>query len=75
MREKRLFFFEEKCFERKSQSKGTSLKCPSCGLLLKVSKMWVEIGRDVVAVLNLGDGRYLTSRGLMQLAPMPPLLR
>jgi transposase len=39
---------------------------------LKCKKCKFEVGRDAVAVLNL-EGRYLTPKGLMPLAPMPPL--
>jgi putative transposase len=78
----------EKCFERgilvaKVDPKGTSSKCPLCGSKLmrghaskhlKCSKCKVEMGGDVVAAVNI-EKKYLTSKGLMPLAPMPPLLR
>jgi transposase len=37
------------------------LKCPKCRF---------KAGRDIVAVLNL-EKKYLTSKGLVPLAPMP----
>jgi putative transposase len=75
---------EEKCVERgvlvvKVDPKNTSSTCPSCGSKLmrgnaprqlKCPKCGFRAGRDVVAVLNL-EKKYLTSKGLVPLAPMP----
>ncbi|MCC6046935.1 MAG: transposase [Desulfurococcaceae archaeon] len=75
---------EEECFERrvpvaKVDPKGTSSRCPFCSSKLmrgnasrhlKCSKCGVEMGRDVVAVMNI-ERRYLTYKGLVPLAPMP----
>jgi len=72
------------CLERgasvaKVDPENTSSRCPSFGSklmggsasrLLKCSKCGVEVRRDRVAVVNLGR-RYLTSKGLVPLAPMP----
>jgi putative transposase len=75
---------EEECFERgipvvKVNPKDTSSRCPFCSSKLmrghasrhlKCSKCEVEVGRDVVAVINI-ERRYLTYKGLVPLAPMP----
>ena len=75
---------EEECFERevpvaKVDPKGTSSRCPFCNSKLmrghasrrlKCSKCGVEVGRDVIAVMNI-ERRYLTYKGLVPLAPMP----
>jgi putative transposase len=75
---------EEKCVEKgvpvtKVDPKNTSSTCPSCGSKLmrgdaprqlKCPNCGFRAGRDVVAVLNL-EKKYLTSKGLVPLAPMP----
>jgi putative transposase len=75
---------EEKCLERgvpvvKVDPRNTSSTCPFCGSKLmrgdaprqlKCPKCGFRAGRDVVAVLNL-EKKYLTSKGLVPLAPMP----
>jgi putative transposase len=75
---------EEECLEggvpvAKVDPKGTSSRCPFCSSKLmrgnasrrlKCSKCGVEMGRDVVAVMNI-EKRYLTYKGLVPLAPMP----
>jgi len=75
---------EEKCLEEgvpvaRIDPRNTSSTCPLCGSKLvrgnaprqsKCSRCRFEAGRDVIAVLNLKK-KYLTSKGLMPLAPMP----
>jgi len=75
---------EEKCLERgvpvdKINPKNTSSTCPFCNSKLmrgnaprqlKCPKCRFKAGRDIVAVLNL-EKKYLTSKGLVPLAPMP----
>ena len=75
---------EEECLERgvpvvKVDPKDTSSRCPFCSSKLmrghasrhlKCSKCGAEVGRDVVAVMNI-ERRYLTYKGLVPLAPMP----
>ncbi|HDJ83370.1 MAG TPA: transposase [Desulfurococcaceae archaeon] len=75
---------EEKCLEKgahvvKVNPRETSSTCPFCNSKLmrgdaprqlKCPKCNVEIGRDVVAVLNL-EKRYLTLEGQMPFVPMP----
>jgi putative transposase len=75
---------EEKCLERgvpvdKINPRNTSSTCPYCNSKLmrgrasrrlKCLKCGVEMGRDVVGVMNI-ERRYLTSKGLVPLAPMP----
>jgi len=75
---------EEKCLEEgvpvaRIDPRNTSSTCPLCGSKLvrgnaprqlKCSRCGFEAGRDVIAVLNLKK-KYLTSKGLMPLAPMP----
>ncbi len=75
---------EEKCLEKgahvvKVNPRGTSSTCPFCNSKLmrgdaprqlKCPKCNVEMGRDVVAVLNL-EKRYLTLEGHLPFAPMP----
>jgi putative transposase len=75
---------EEKCLERgvpvdKINPRNTSSKCPFCesklmrgraSRRLKCPKCGVEMGRDVVGVMNI-ERRYLTSKGLVPLTPMP----
>jgi putative transposase len=75
---------EEKCLERgvpvvKVDPRSTSSTCPHCSSKLmrgdaprqlKCPRCGLGAGRDVVAVLNL-EKKYLTSKGLVPLAPMP----
>ena len=75
---------EEKCLERgvpvvKVDPRNTSSTCPYCNSKLmrgyaprqlKCPKCGFKAGRDVIAVLDL-EKRYLTSKGLVPLAPMP----
>ena len=75
---------EEKCLERgvpvdKINPKNTSSTCPFCNSKLmrgnaprqlKCPRCGFKAGRDIVAVLNL-EKKYLTSKGLVPLAPMP----
>ena len=75
---------EEECLERevpvvKVGPRSTSSTCPCCSSKLmrgdasrqlKCPRCGFRAGRDVVAVLNL-EKKYLTSKGLVPLAPMP----
>ena len=75
---------EEKCLERgvpavRVDPRNTSSTCPYCNSKLmrgdaprqlKCPRCGFRAGRDVIAVLNL-EKRYLTSKGLVPLAPMP----
>jgi len=75
---------EEKCLERgipivKVDPRNTSSTCPFCNSKLmrgnaprqlKCPKCRFKAGRDIIAVLNL-EKKYLTSKGLVPLAPMP----
>jgi putative transposase len=75
---------EEKCLEgevpvARIDPRNTSSTCPLCGSKLmrgnaprqsKCPRCGFEAGRDVIAVLNLKK-KYLTSKGLVPLAPMP----
>jgi len=75
---------EEKYLERgipivKVDPRNTSSTCPFCNSKLmrgnaprqlKCPKCRFKAGRDIVAVLNL-EKKYLTSKGLVPLAPMP----
>jgi len=75
---------EEKCLERgipvvKVDPRNTSSTYPFCNSKLmrgnasrrlKCLKCGAEMGRDVVGIMNI-ERRYLTSKGLVPLAPMP----
>jgi len=75
---------EEKCIEKevpvvKVNPRNTSSVCPFCESKLmrgnaprrlRCPKCSIEMGRDVIAVLNL-EKRYLTSKGCVPFTPMP----
>jgi len=75
---------EDKCLERgtpivKVDPRNTSSTCPFCNSKLmrgnaprqlKCPKCGFKAGRDIIAVVNL-EKKYLTSKGLVPLAPMP----